>query len=220
MVGKTLTNGSGAPLTGNATPGDVVAGATFYSDDPKEKQTGTLELTGNAPTNYVLEGRTFYSTDPKTKQTGTMTSRGAWTATIDPGASVTIPIGFHNGSGKVTASGVKVGSKNKQTISQSGNDEYTINYTLPTDVTPIMGHLVLSATGQKYNTTEIKVAMGNTVQSLFKATNHSNMGANSVVAVDAYFKIPSGTKTVTIGFRTLGANKNALTGYIETAVWS
>lgn len=73
MVGKTLTNGSGAPLTGNATPGDVVAGATFYSDDPK------------------------------TKQTGTMTNRGAWTATIDPGESVTIPIGFHNGKGKVTA---------------------------------------------------------------------------------------------------------------------
>ncbi len=192
MVGKTLTNGSGAPLTGNATPGDVVAGATFYSDGPKEKQTGT------------------------------MTSRGAWTATIEPGESVTIPIGFHNGSGKVTASGVTVGSKKKQAISQSGNDEYTINYTLPTDVTPVMGHLVLSATGQKYNTTEIKVTMGSTVQSLFKATNHSNMNTNSVVAVDAYFKIPSGTKTVAISFNTLGgdANKNTLTGYVETSVWS
>ena len=122
MIGRVLMAAM-AKLTGNATPGDVVAGATFYSDDPKEKQTGTLELTGNAPANYVLEGRTFYSTDPKAKQTGTMTSRGAWTATIDPGESVTIPIGFHNGSGKVTASGVKVGSKNKQTISQSGNDE-------------------------------------------------------------------------------------------------
>ena len=221
MVGKTLTNGSGAPLTGNATPGDVVAGVTFYSDDPKEKQTGTLKLTGNAPDNYVLEGRTFYSKDPKTKQTGTMTSRGAWTATIEPGESVTIPIGFHNGLGKVTASGVTVGSKNKQAISQSGNNEYTINYTLPTDVTPTMGHLVLSATGQKYGQTEIKVTMGSTVQSLFKATNHSNMNTNSVVAVDAYFKIPSGTKTVAIGFSTLGGdtNKNTLTGYVETAVW-
>ena len=102
MIGRVLMAAM-AKLTGNATPGDVVAGATFYSDDPKEKQTGTLELTGNAPVNYVLEGRTFYSTDPKTKQTGTMTSRGAWTATIDPGESVTIPIGFHNGEGSVTA---------------------------------------------------------------------------------------------------------------------
>lgn len=220
MVGKTLTNGSGAPLTGNATPGDVVAGATFYSDDPKEKQTGTLELTGTAVANDVVEGKTFYSINPKQKITGGMTANGAVNVTIDPGETYTIPWGYHNGAGTVTASGIKVGSKNKQTISQSGNDEYTINYTLPTDVTPIMGHLVLSATGQKYNTTEIKVAMGNTVQSLFKATNHSNMGTNSVVAVDAYFKIPSGTKTVAIGFRTLGANKNTLTGYIETAVWS
>lgn len=102
MIGRVLMAAM-AKLTGNATPGDVIAGATFYSDDPKEKQTGTLELTGNAPANYVLEGRTFYSTDPKTKQTGTMTSRGAWTATIDPGESVTIPSGFHNGQGKVTA---------------------------------------------------------------------------------------------------------------------
>lgn len=102
MIGRVLM-AAVAKLTGNATPGDVIAGATFYSDDPKEKQTGTLKLTGNAPANYVLEGRTFYSTDPKTKQTGTMASRGAWTATIDPGESVTIPIGYHNGQGKVTA---------------------------------------------------------------------------------------------------------------------
>ena len=72
MIGRVLMAAM-AKLTGNATPGDVIAGATFYSDDPKEKQTGT------------------------------MTSRGAWTATIDPGESVTIPIGFHNGQGKVTA---------------------------------------------------------------------------------------------------------------------
>lgn len=222
MVGKTLTNGSGAPLTGNATPGDVVAGATFYSDDPKEKQTGTLELTGTAVANDVVEGKTFYSINPKQKITGGMTANGAVNVTIDPGETYTIPWGYHNGGGKVTASGVTVGSKNKQMISQSGNSEYTINYTLPTDVTPIMGHLVLSATGQKYNTTEIKVTMGSTVQSLFKATNHSNMNINSVIAVDAYFKIPSGTKTVTISFSTSGGdtNKNTLTGYVETSVWS
>lgn len=102
MIGRVLMAAM-AKLTGNATPGDVVAGATFYSDDPKEKQTGTLTLTGDAPANYVLEGWTFYSKDPKTKQTGTMTSRNAWSATIDPGESVTIPIGYHDGKGSVTA---------------------------------------------------------------------------------------------------------------------
>lgn len=220
--GKKEESGSQIELTGNMTAGDLIAGKTGYSNDPNNKITGTLELSGNAPEQYVLEGRTFYTTDPKIKQTGIMTSRGAWNGSVTPGGSVTIPAGFHNGSGKVTASGVTVGSKNKQMISQSGNDEYTINYTLPTDVTPIMGHLVLSATGQKYSQTEIKVTMGSTVQSLFKATNHFNMNTNSVVAVDAYFKIPSGTKTVTIGFSTLGgdSNKNTLTGYVETSVWS
>lgn len=111
MVGKTLTNGSGAPRT------------------------------GNAPANYVLEGRTFYSTDPKTKQTGTMTSRGAWTATIDPGESVTIPIGFHNGGGKVTANAggeypgyqVKKGEIGK--LSQSNNQ--TLSGIIPDGIIPL-----------------------------------------------------------------------------------
>ena len=103
MVGKTLTNGSGAPLTGNATPGDIVAGATFYSDDPNEKQTGTLELTGTAVANDVVEGKTFYSINPKQKITGGMTANGAVNVTIDPGESYTIPRGYHNGKGKVTA---------------------------------------------------------------------------------------------------------------------
>lgn len=34
--------------------------------------------------------------------TGTMTNRGAWTSTQTSNGSVTIPAGFHNGSGKVT----------------------------------------------------------------------------------------------------------------------
>lgn len=139
MIGRVLM-AAVAKLTGNATPGDVVAGATFYSDDPNEKQTGTLELTGNAPVNYVLEGRTFYSKDPKTKQTGTMTSRGAWTATIDPGESVTIPIGFHNGQGKVTANAggypgyqLKKGEIGK--LSQTNNQ--TLSGTIPAGIIPL-----------------------------------------------------------------------------------
>ena len=90
-------------LSGDATTSDVLKGKTFYNDDPDNKQTGTLELNGNASESYVLEGRTFYTTDPKTKQTGAMTSRGAWDAVVDPGGSITIPAGYHNGSGKVTA---------------------------------------------------------------------------------------------------------------------
>jgi hypothetical protein len=36
--------GGGAKLTGNATPADVRAGATFYSNDAKAKLTGTAEI--------------------------------------------------------------------------------------------------------------------------------------------------------------------------------
>lgn len=53
----------------------------------------------------VLSGKTFYSGD-KNLKTGTMTNRGSWTSTIAPGNSVTIPAGYHNGSGKVTASSI------------------------------------------------------------------------------------------------------------------
>ena len=60
-----------------------------------------LELT-TASVSNVLSGKTFYSGD-KNLKTGTMTNRGAWNSTIAPGNYVTIPSGYHNGSGKVTA---------------------------------------------------------------------------------------------------------------------
>ena len=70
---------------------------------------------GSCFASQVLEGRTF-TADGTWKNTttgafggdillhteGTMPNNGAWTSTIAPGASVTIPAGYHNGSGKVT----------------------------------------------------------------------------------------------------------------------
>lgn len=50
----------------------------------------------------VLSGKTFYSGDKELK-TGTMTNRGAWGTTVAAGGSITIPAGYHNGSGRVTA---------------------------------------------------------------------------------------------------------------------
>lgn len=88
-------------LSGNAGTGDVKSGKTFYSNS-WTRQTGTLTLSGNATTSQVLSGRTYYS-NSWTKQTGTMTNRGAVTKSINPGSSYTIPAGYHNGSGKVTA---------------------------------------------------------------------------------------------------------------------
>ena len=51
----------------------------------------------------VLTGKTFYS-KLKTPRSGTMENRGAWTG-IYFGSNITIPAGYHNGSGYVTVSG-------------------------------------------------------------------------------------------------------------------
>ena len=78
-------------LTGDAGLNDVLSGKTFYTSDPKVKQTGTLALSGNAAPQYVYSGKTFYSTDPKNKQTGTMTVSSVVSfSTAVSGATVTL----------------------------------------------------------------------------------------------------------------------------------
>ena len=90
-------------LTGNATESDVVSGVTYYTTDPKRKHTGSLTLNGTANTAQVLSGYTFYKNDPKTKVTGTMKNNGGVSATLDANQSFTIPEGYHDGKGKVNA---------------------------------------------------------------------------------------------------------------------
>lgn len=59
--------------------------------------------TGDAVEANVLAGKTF-SNALGTGKTGTMVNNGAVTQTIAPGGSYTIPEGYHNGSGVVSAS--------------------------------------------------------------------------------------------------------------------
>lgn len=56
-----------------------------------------------AGTGDVIAGKTFYAGDKNLKN-GTMVNRGAWGTSVAAGGSVTIPAGYHNGSGRVTAS--------------------------------------------------------------------------------------------------------------------
>ena len=58
--------------------------------------------TGDAVEANVLAGKTFSNTQG-TGKTGTMVNRGAVSQTIQPGGSYTIPEGYHNGSGTVSA---------------------------------------------------------------------------------------------------------------------
>jgi hypothetical protein len=72
----------------------------------------TSLIDGTAAAGDVLAGKTFFC-DSYTAKTGTMTNRGAWAGTGSftasaPGTgksvAVTVPAGYHSGSGKVTVS--------------------------------------------------------------------------------------------------------------------
>ena len=55
----------------------------------------------NATAAQILSGRTAWVNGKKV--TGTMTNQGAKSTTLNAGGSYTIPAGYHNGSGKITA---------------------------------------------------------------------------------------------------------------------
>ena len=82
--------------------GDILSGKVIVDADGNPL-TGTLALVGDAAEGHVLVGKTFYNTDAKTKKTGTMIDQGAKTSSLNCGGSYTIPAGYHNGSGKITA---------------------------------------------------------------------------------------------------------------------
>ncbi len=63
---------------------------------------GSDELT--VTKDYVLSGKTYVGVDTDDeKGTGTMANNGAISAALNAGGSYTVPSGYHNGSGKVTA---------------------------------------------------------------------------------------------------------------------
>lgn len=103
-------NGSGkvavsAISTQTKTVSPSISAQTVSPDSGKylsQVTVNAVPLNGNATAAQVLSGQTFYNTN-LTKVTGTMTNQGAKTATLNPGESYTIPAGYHNGSGQVTA---------------------------------------------------------------------------------------------------------------------
>lgn len=118
LSGKTFTNSSGEqtgvmPYRGVAVQavdsGQNSHGVYYHIPSGYYNEDGTnswvyrpLSDFGNASASDVLSGKTFTSS-AGLKVSGNMANRGAWGTTINPGGSVTIPSGYHNGSGVVSA---------------------------------------------------------------------------------------------------------------------
>lgn len=164
-MGKGFLMGAGGGGNGsddtNATRGDVLKGKTYIgSDTDDEVGTGTLELTGNARTGDVLAGKTFYNNNAKSKQTGTMPNQGTKNASLNCGASYTIPAGYHNGSGKITAN-----SLSSQTSGTATAAYIRKGYTAWVNGTKITGNMtvssLLSFSVAAYSTSQVVAAWKN-----------------------------------------------------------
>ena len=75
---------------------DVLSGKKFYAGN-KNLKTGTLALSGNANAAQVLSGYTFYKDNAKSKQTGSMANRGSISTTLNPGGSKSYSAGYYSG---------------------------------------------------------------------------------------------------------------------------
>ncbi len=71
---------------------------------------------GDATANQILSGRTAWVKGQKVM--GTMPNRGAVTQTLNAGGSYTIPEGYHNGSGKITAASLSSQTPGTATAAQ------------------------------------------------------------------------------------------------------
>lgn len=102
----------------------------------------------------VLTGKKYYA-GGKTIRKGKMPNRGSWGATLSPGGVATIPSGFHDGSGQVTAVALKTVTI---TMATSYGDWA---YTLPSGT--LVGVSNIAATGNSPEIASLTIS-GNTVR--------------------------------------------------------
>lgn len=102
----------------------------------------------------VLTGKKYYA-GGKTIRKGKMPNRGSWGATLSPGGVATIPSGFHDGSGQVTAVALKTVTITMATL----YGDWV--YTLPSGT--LVGVSNIAASGNSSEIASLTIS-GNTVR--------------------------------------------------------
>ena len=169
IVKATITNNtSGGHSEGIINRGkQIKIGAGYNPTDLYYTAEAASTLSGNAAAVDVLHGKTFYS-DSYTKHTGSMANNGAVAPTaLNPGGSYTIPAGYHNGSGKVTARALINQAKSPTEI------------TVGTAITPDSGKDGLSSVTIPNNAT-ITVASNNTLNITVPVNGRSVVNYDSI----------------------------------------
>ena len=95
QLANSINNKTGSSLTSNSTVDEM----TVAINSIKTLEQATADA--NATASNILVDKTAYVNGEKI--TGTMPNKGTVTASLNCGGSYTIPAGYHNGSGKVTA---------------------------------------------------------------------------------------------------------------------
>lgn len=96
--GKTLV---ASAITDKGVATDATDTFATMADNILLIETGTDTSDATAVVADVLSTKTFYANNEKL--TGTMVNNGAVTSSLNAGGSYTIPKGYHNGNGKITA---------------------------------------------------------------------------------------------------------------------
>ena len=99
------------------------SGKWGYKTSKNGAVTAFRKPAGNASVGDVLSGKTFANASSDS-MTGTMPNRGAWTGETTGNENVTIPAGYHNGSGYISGAGAyNAGiADGKQAVKDNPND--------------------------------------------------------------------------------------------------
>lgn len=192
-LGKKAYNGT--TLVTGTMPENVAVAETLTAGEayviPQGYHDGTGKVTadslasqtdGTATAAQILSGKTAYVDGVKV--TGSMTNNGAKTASLAAGASYTIPAGYHDGTGKVTANSLASQTDGTATASQilSGKTAYVDGK----KVTGSMGNkagttVEASAVTQDDTNTYFNVPIAGYYDTNSKVyTPNSNLGGDSI----------------------------------------